>query len=68
MNILLISLLLVATLCSCSSKRAEQENMVSLLVGREIVMPDNLACKILNDTIDFNLGDADYTVVNYFSR
>lgn len=61
----LIILSLLSVLCSCNSKSTEQLNAVSSLVGREIFMPDSLTCQILNDTIVFSFGDADYTIVEY---
>lgn len=36
-----------------------------MLVGNEIAIPENLSFQILNDTIDFNLDDAEYTIVAY---
>ena len=57
--------LLLPLLCSCNSKRAEQADAVASLVGREIVMPENLVCQIQSDTIGFGFGDADFTIVAY---
>lgn len=50
--------------CSCS-RNAEQRKIVSAMSGKEVLMPDGLACTILGDTIDFSLDDADYTIVAY---
>lgn len=33
--------------------------------GKEVLMPDGLACTILGDTVPFSLDDADYTIVAY---
>lgn len=62
---ILLMIVTLSMLCCCNSKRAEQMSVVSSLMGREIVMPENLTIHILNDTIDFSLGDADYTIVAY---
>lgn len=51
--------------CSCNGKKAELRDAVTLLVGNEIAIPENLSFQILNDTIDFNLDDAEYMIVAY---
>jgi hypothetical protein len=60
-----IAIILLTLLCSCQDKTAKHLNVLSSLAGHEIVMPDNLTCRIQSDTIEFNFNDADYNIVAY---
>ncbi|MCM1111006.1 MAG: DUF1573 domain-containing protein [Clostridium sp.] len=63
-RIILIHLILAFS-CSCNQNRTKQTEMVSMLAGKQITLPDNLVCKIQNDTIAFDFAESDYTIVVY---
>jgi hypothetical protein len=49
---------------SCHSNN-EQQSVVAEWTGREIIFPDELVYQIQNDTISYELADAEYTIVTY---
>lgn len=61
--IILISLVMAAA--SCSGRVDKEKEVLSSLLGREIVIPDSLVCRILDTPIDYDMSDADYKIVTY---
>lgn len=61
--IMLISLVMAAA--SCSGRVDKEKEVLSSLLGREIVIPDSLVCRILDTPIDYDMSDADYKIVTY---
>lgn len=61
--IILIGLVLATA--SCSGRVDKEKEVLSSLLGREIVIPDSLVCRILDTPIDYDMSDADYKIITY---
>lgn len=61
--IMLIGLVMAAA--SCSGRVDKEKEVLSSLLGREIVIPDSLVCRILDTPIDYDMSDADYKIITY---
>lgn len=57
-------LVLAAIPFSCSKDKAEKE-VVGSLTGKEIVLPESLDWRIIDETVDPGLAGNDYTIVTY---
>ncbi|MDE7237559.1 MAG: DUF1573 domain-containing protein [Paramuribaculum sp.] len=61
--IMLICLVIAAA--SCSGRVDKEKEVLSSLLGREIVIPDSLVCRILDTPIDYDMSNADYKIITY---
>lgn len=61
--IMIIGLVLAAA--SCSRRVDKEKEVLSSLLGREIVIPDSLVCRIQDTPIDYDMSDADYKIITY---
>ena len=61
--IMLICLVIAAA--SCSGRVDKEKEVLASLLGREIVIPDSLVCRILDTPIDYDMSDADYKIITY---
>ena len=61
--IMLIGLVLAAA--SCSGRVDKEKEVLSSLLGREIVIPDSLVCRILDTPIEYDISNADYKIITY---
>lgn len=62
---LLIFLLTLLGLSSCSNRKAEVARDYAQWIGKEIVFPDSMTFVIVNDTVDIDLNSYDYKIVTY---
>lgn len=58
-------IVLVITTSSCSGRIDKEKEVLSSLLGREIVIPDGLECRIQNTPIDYDMSEADYKIITY---
>ncbi|MDE6588323.1 MAG: DUF1573 domain-containing protein [Paramuribaculum sp.] len=56
---------LVMAAASCSGRVDKEKEVLASLLGREIVIPDSLVCRILDTPIDYDMSNADYTIITY---
>lgn len=61
--IMLIGLIMAAA--SCSGRVDKEKEVLSSLLGREIVIPDSLVYHIQETTIDYDMSNADYKIITY---
>lgn len=62
---LLCVILLSLLLSACGSRLSHEREMLSLLVGKEIIIPENLTFSVMNKEVDIDFGDADFTIITY---
>ena len=56
---------LVMAAASCSGRVDKEKEVLASLLGREIVIPDSLVCRILDTPIDYDMSNADYKIITY---
>lgn len=61
--IMLIGLVMAAA--SCSGRIDKEKEVLASLLGREIVIPDSLVCRILDTPIEYDMSNADYKIITY---
>lgn len=64
MKNLIFFILLIILLSSCGSK-SEKQIIVERMIGKELVIPDKIVTKIMSDTVNADIGFADYKIVCY---
>lgn len=62
---LLCVILLSLLLSACGSRLSHEREMLSLLVGKEIIIPENLTFSVMDKEVDIDFGDADFTIITY---
>lgn len=62
---LLSVILLSSLLCACSSRLSHEQEMLSQLVGKEIIVPENLTFSVMDKEVDIDFEDADFTIITY---
>ena len=62
----LLSVILLSSLLSaCGSRLSHEREMLSQLVGKEIIIPENLTFSVMDREVDIDFGDADFTIITY---
>lgn len=56
---------LIITASSCSDRLQQINNRLSDLVGKEIIIPENLTFSVMDKEVDIDFGDADFTIITY---
>lgn len=63
---LLFTLACLSTIViSCLRHTDKTKDELSALIGREIVIPDSLICRIQDTSISSDMPDADYKIITY---
>lgn len=60
----IMSLILVM-MTSCRGRLDKEREVLSSLLGREIIIPDSLECRIQDIPVDYDMNDADYKIITY---
>ncbi|MBD5346080.1 MAG: hypothetical protein HDR92_10845 [Bacteroides sp.] len=55
----------VAIALSCSERPDKEREILASLLGREIVVPDSLECRIQNTPIDYDMSASDFRIITY---
>ena len=56
---------LVVAASSCGGGNDKQKEILATLLGREIVIPDGLGCRIQNTPIDYDMSASDFRIITY---
>lgn len=60
-----LAVILIITL-SCNDKLSkERYRAISNLVGKELIIPDDLQFKVMNKHVSFDLGKEDFKIITY---
>ena len=59
------AIITVVIALSCSERPDKEREILASLLGREIVIPDGLGCRIQNTTIDYDMSASDFRIITY---
>ena len=59
------AIITVAIALSCSERPDKEREILASLLGREIVIPDGLRCRIQNTPIDYDMSASDFRIITY---